>query len=238
MSENPLLPHAKLRELHTLMLRTRELERKQRAMLGAREALLAATGIHLLPGDLLCAVESDTTAETLAPMDKAGKTLGHVSPPVDSRLQAVAALARGLQAAGTDGIVLAYTSVGSEEPGWQAALAWANESQLPVVLVCQDATGGSVPRKSTKQKEPLTWATMTRFAKQISLPILAVDGDDAVAVYRVMQESVIRARYGGGPAVIWAVTTPPSTTLTRSQQPLARLESYLKVRNIALPRRR
>jgi len=85
--------------------------------------------------------------------------------------------------------------------------------------------------------EALTWAAMVPFAKKLRLPILAVDGEDAVAVYRVMQESVIRARYGGGPAVLWTVTTPPGTALTRGRQPLARLERYLAVRKIKLPRR-
>ncbi len=238
MSENPLLPHARLRELHTLMVRTRELERKQRAKAGAREALLAATAIHLLPGDLLVGTATDTTAEELAPLGKSRKPPGYVAPPVASRLQAAAALARGLQAAGTGGLVLAYATAGITEPGWQAALTWANESQLPLVLAITDATGGAAPRKSSSSKEALTWATMSRFAKQLRLPILAVDGEDAVAVYRVMQESVIRARYGGGPAVIWAPITPPATPLTRGHQPLARLERYLAVRDIKLPAKR
>lgn len=246
MPENPLLPHAKLRELHALMLRTRELERKQRAKLGAREALLAATAIHLLPGDLLCGAAADTTARELAPaapQGKDGKVSGHVAPPLDSRLQAAAAMARGLQGAGTDGLVLAYASAGAAEPGWQAALAWAQKAQLPVILACADATGGAAPRKAAKlpnklKESLLTWSAMERFARQLHLPILAVDGEDAVAVYRVMQESVIRARYGGGPAVLWAVTTPPATALPRSRQPLTRLERYLAVRNIQLPKRR
>ncbi len=216
MSENPLLPHAKLRELHALMLRTREFERKQRAKSGSREALLAATAIHLLPGDILCTNDADPSAESLAPLSKS----------------------RGLQGAGSEGLVLAYATAGAPEVGWRSGLAWAQEARLPLVLACFDATAGAAPRKSPTQKEPLTWATMTRFARQIGLPILAVDGEDAVAVYRVMQESAIRARYGGGPAVIWAVATPPATGLTRSQQPLARLERYLAVRDIKLPPRR
>lgn len=237
MSENPLLPHAKLRELHALMVRTRELERKHRAKVGSREALLAATAIHLLPGDLLCGKHGDTTAEALAPAGKSAQTSGHIVPPVELRIQAAAGIAAGLKGSGTDGLVLTYATAGTPEPGWQSGLAWAQEAQLPLLFACIDATGGASPAKSSKQKEPLTWATMTRFAKQIQLPVLAVDGEDAVAVYRVMQESVMRARYGGGPAVIWAVATPPRQTLTRSQQPLARLERYLAVRNIKLPAR-
>jgi pyruvate dehydrogenase E1 component alpha subunit len=238
LSENPLLPHAKLRELHALMLRTREFERKQRAKSGSREALLAATAIHLLPGDILCTNDADPSAESLAPLSKSGKLSNHVAPPVELRLQAAAAMARGLQGAGSEGLVLAYATAGAPEVGWRSGLAWAQEARLPLVLACFDATAGAAPRKSPTQKEPLTWATMTRFARQIGLPILAVDGEDAVAVYRVMQESAIRARYGGGPAVIWAVATPPATGLTRSQQPLARLERYLAVRDIKLPPRR
>jgi pyruvate dehydrogenase E1 component alpha subunit len=242
LPENPLLPHAKLRELHKLMLHTRELERKQRAALGAREAVFAATAMQLQPGDLLCGTAVDSTLEELAPATKtkpkAGKLSGYVAPPLDSRLSAAAALARGLQGAGTDGLVLAYAAAGASEPGWQQALTWAHQAQLPLILACVDATGGKAPRgASTAKAAPLTWATLVPFAKKLHLPILAVDGEDAVAVYRVMQESVIRARYGGGPAVLWAVTTPPGAALTRSRQPLARLERYLAVRNIKLPRR-
>ncbi len=239
MPENPLLPHAKLRELHKLMLHARGLERKQRSRLGAREALLTATAIHLQPGDLVCGPVADVTAEELAPAakttDKKSKLSGYVAPPLDFRLAAAAALARGLQAVGTDGLVLAYAAAGSSEPGWQQALSWAHQEQIPLIFVCVDATGGKAPRGASTKAAPLTWAGMVRFAKKLRLPILAVDGEDAVAVYRVMQESVIRARYGGGPAVLWAVITPPGTALTRSRQPLARLERYLAVRDIKLP---
>jgi hypothetical protein len=55
-----------------------------------------------------------------------------------------------------------------------------------------------------------------------------------------MQESVLRARLGGGPAVLWAVMKPasgsatklPSAKLPRSSQPIVRLEKYLTARNI------
>jgi pyruvate dehydrogenase E1 component alpha subunit len=238
LSENPLLPHAKLRELHTLMVRVRELERKQRSALGAREALLAATTVQLLPGDLICGTQDDTTLEELAPAGKTKKLSAYVATPPEFRLAAAAALAGGLQLAGTDGLVLAYSAAGAGEPEWQQALTWAHQAQVPLVLACLDATGGRPSRAASSAKAaPLTWPAMVRFAKKLRLPILAVDGEDAVAVYRVMQESVIRARYGGGPAVLWAVTTPPGTALSRSRQPLARLERYLAVRKIKLPRR-
>jgi pyruvate dehydrogenase E1 component alpha subunit len=75
---------------------------------------------------------------------------------------------------------------------------------------------------------------MQRLAKKLHLPVFAVDGEDAVAVYRVMQESVLRARAGGGPAVFWAVLSPQRPS--RSDLPLARLRSYLAARRIPLLR--
>jgi TPP-dependent pyruvate/acetoin dehydrogenase alpha subunit len=241
LSENPLLPHRKLRELHTLMLRCRELERKQKSRSSLREALLAATSIHLLPGDMLSGRPEDMTAVQLAPEPKKPRSHSLVAPTsMKERLPLCAAAARGLQASGSDGVVLAYTQAGDAEPGWQSALAWAQESQLPLLLACGDATRGAKPRSGKGGVPPLDFATMSRLARRLKLPVLTVDGEDAVAVYRVMQESLIRARFGGGPAVLWCVMTPQggrSAKLPRSKQPLARLESYLLARSIPLHER-
>ncbi len=241
MSENPLLPHRKLRELHSLMLRCRELERKDKSRNSAREALLAATSIHLLPGDLLSSNTADQVAGQLAPEGKKPSKSGNLiaTAGLSTRLPFCAAAARGLQAAGTDGIVLAFTQAGAAEPGWQAALEWAQQSQLPLIMACSDATGGA-PLRSTKRGErALDYAAMSPFAKRVKLPVLTVDGEDAVAVYRVMQESVLRARFGGGPAVLWAVMTQVHTAspkIPRASQPIARLESYLAARSISFSR--
>ena len=234
MSENPLLPHRKLSELYLLMLRCRDLERRRRvAKSGTREAFLAAATMQLLPGDLLCGEADDSTAETLAPVGKTGKTPGSLLTDIKSRLTICAGAARGMTASATDGLVLALTRAGAPETGWQETVTWAHNEKLPLVVLCEDAVNGG----SSKSRDVLTWAAMDTFARKLRLAILAVDGEDAVAVYRVMQESVIRARTGGGPAVIWAVTSPKAKTLTRNQQPIARMQSYLRVRKIALPKR-
>jgi hypothetical protein len=200
--------------------------------------LLAATSIHLLPGDLLCGSPDDAIAEELAPVGKTGKIPGYVSAELEQRLPVCAALARGLQAAGTDGVVLTYAHAKAAEPGWMNALSWSQEAGLPLILVCADATGWAGSKVAGKRSwNQLTWGAVSKLSKKTRIPILAVDGEDAVAVYRCMQESVIRARNGGGPAILWAVMTPTAKTLPRGRQPLARLESYLKVRNIKLPKR-
>ena len=223
------------------MLRCRDLARKQKPRSFAHEALLAATSIHLLPGDLLSATQADLIAEHLAPAAKKtgrGDSL-FATHSLNMRLSLCAAAARGLQASGMDGVVLAYAQAGVGEPGWQAAIEWAQESQLPLLLACADASGGTRARAGKHREPALDFATMSRFAKRMKLPVLTVDGEDAVAVYRVMQESILRARHGGGPAVLWAVMTPLSAaapTMPRSRQPIARLENYLAARNIPFGR--
>lgn len=238
MSENPLLPHSKLRELHALMVRCRSLEQKQTSRGPVREALLAATLIHLLPGDLLSTTAGDRVVETLAPEGKQKRPAGSVidAASLGERLPVCAAAARGLQAAGADGVLLAFAAAGSPERGWMEALEWAQTSQLPLLLACSDATNGAASGARKGAQPAIDFASMSRFARRHQLPILTVDGEDAVAVYRVMQESVLRARQGGGPSVLWAVMTPVRSlaTMPRSRQPIARLRSYLAARKISL----
>jgi hypothetical protein len=232
LPENPLLPHRKLRELHALMLHTRKLEQKQKSPL-AREALLAATTMQLLPGDLLSARPNDLTAAQLAPVGKKPTTTGTPPPPPPQPkpLPLCAAAARGLQAAGTDALILAFAQASADEPGWLPALEWAQQAQLPLILACTDPAAALPARPHLKKSSPtLNFATLSRLAARTKLAILTVDGEDAVAVYRVMQESIIRARLGGGPAVIWAIMS--AARPTRSTQPIARLQHYLTVRKI------
>jgi pyruvate dehydrogenase E1 component alpha subunit len=256
LAENPLLPHRKLRELHKRMLRGRELERKQGLRSAeAREGLLAATVMQLLPGDVLCAQAGDATAWALLPKavvpgpraasnatQKRSAAVEAVAPAIGARLTASAGVALGMQSAGTDGLVLTLLQGGTGEPGWAETLGWAQERQLPLIVVCSDAMGGRAAKPGKRKGlEAMTWLAVDRVAKRLRLPVLAVDGEDAVAVYRVMQESVIRARSGAGPSLIWAVMTPATAKggrPSRSVQPLARLESYLSARKIALPKQR
>jgi pyruvate dehydrogenase E1 component alpha subunit len=236
LPENPLLPNRKLRELHALMARCRELDRRHPGT-PAREALLAATSMQLLPGDVLLAESGDRAAASLAPASGSTAKPQKATPPVPP-LALAASMAAGLKAAAAAqdahaGLVLAYARPGAVEPGWAAVLEWAHRSELPLLLCCADATGGAAPHGPVKLPQ-LTWNTLTRVAGKLRLPVLAVDGEDAVAVYRVMQESVIRARSGGGAAVLWAVVSPQRPP--RTQAPLARLETYMAARRIPLRR--
>ncbi len=233
MPQNPLLPNRKLRELYALMVRCRDLDRRY-THTPAREALLAATTMQLLPGDILCTAPGDGTLAKLAPANRSGVAQsGLVTPPNlphAAKLTTAASMARGQLAASPEdarALTLAFSLAGTPEPGWQHALSVAQHVRLPLLLVVVD-TGGTPPAGKTA----LTWKNLSMFARRIKLPILAVDGEDAVAVYRCMQESVLHARAGEGPAVVWAVLSPRRPE--PAQQPLARLRSYLAARRIAL----
>ena len=86
---------------------------------------------------------------------------------------------------------------------WHRALNFAGRRNLPIVFVrhqsVQSAASASVDHESkgndTKSK-----------AVDFGFPKIPVDGNDAVAVYRVAQEAVERARGGGGPTLIEAQT--------------------------------
>ena len=75
---------------------------------------------------------------------------------------------------------------------------------------------------SSRNAPPLLWPELTKLAHGLHLPHFPVDGEDAVAVYRVMQETSARARSGGGPSVIWAMLS--AERLAPRQQPLKRLD--------------
>jgi pyruvate dehydrogenase E1 component alpha subunit len=237
LADNPLLPQHRLRDLHATMGRVRQLERRQRHP-AAREALLSAVLAHLGPGDLLSGPAADRTLAALTPgsSDDAASSSAPELPP-SLRLPLCAGAALGMRTSATDRVTVAYLDAGAREPGWADALAWAQRDQLPLLLVCADTSQGKPSRGSRTRPTarnaaaPLTWTAVQQLAGKIRMPLFPVDGEDAVAVFRVVQESVARARARGGPAILWAILSPER--LPRRQQPLARLETYMSARGIA-----
>ncbi len=228
MADNPLLPQDRLRELHALMGRVRARDRRKHHT--AREALLAAALIHLSAGDLVSGRADDATLRAFAPESKAGNDAHDV--PKSLRIPLCAGAARGMQTAGTDRIAVAFTEAGAPETGWADALRWAYRDRLPFLLVVADNGARTSNKGSSRKAPPLLWPELTKLAHGIHLPHFPVDGEDAVAVYRVMQETSARARSGGGPSIIWAMLS--AEQLASRQQPLKRLDAYMATRGIRL----
>lgn len=244
MAEHPLLPHQRLRELYALLGRARKLCRRcDGAVSPSREALLAATLIHLAAGDLVSGEPDDAAlaslASTLLPDAAPSLSADLPSTAGTDRLVLSAAAARGVQAAGRQGLTIAFTSSRrGDTAGWRDALAWAVDKRLPLLVVCSDDHRKPPTRspartaKSGNTECPFTWTELNRLTRQIRVPVFSMDGEDAVAVYRVVQETVLRARSGDGPSVLWAVLG--AETSGKPLDPLARLRKYMSARDIAL----
>jgi len=226
LAENPLLPHHKLQELYTLMRTCRTLEAKQRPA-RTREAILAGTTIHLAPGDFVSAPPADP-ALALAPALASGASTHDGFTPSISRWLTFAAISRGLHFGNASHIGLLHAHAGDRDADWQQALTWLQTDRLPAVVCVAD-----IPSSRKHPANALTWPAVDTLCRKLHLPTLTVDGEDAVALYRVMQEASHRARTGLGPSVIWAVLSPQAPV--GSALPLTRLKRYMAQRSIPLP---
>jgi len=94
---------------------------------------------------------------------------------------------------------------------------------------------GSLLSDARQNLWPIVFLALTDRAFRPSAPVIEidVDGHDAVAVYRVVSESIRRARNGGGPAVIHAhgATTPLSAS--SQDNPLERFQAYLNAKGLS-----
>jgi pyruvate dehydrogenase E1 component alpha subunit len=123
---------------------------------------------------------------------------------------------------------------------WRESVAFATARKLPVVHVVLDDLGDE---SVTSRPHPIMQNSDSSID---TIPRLIVDGTDAVAVYRVAQEAIRRARQGHGPALIecktrrWVghsdVAPAPSPANANhdfnSSDPLFSMEAYLKQRGL------
>jgi TPP-dependent pyruvate/acetoin dehydrogenase alpha subunit len=112
-------------------------------------------------------------------------------------------LAWGLQLQDKDGMVLAYIGEGgSSEGDFHEALNLAGVLRAPIVFFLQNNQWAiSTPRRAQSATESFALR-----AAGYGFPGVEVDGNDVMAVYDTTVEAVERARGGGGPTLIEAVT--------------------------------
>ena len=110
---------------------------------------------------------------------------------------------------------------------WRDAINFSVLHKLAVIHVVQTGSGEGPVADGH-------FSTLT--SGNSDLPTLVIDGHDVIAVYRVGQEAVRRARQGHGPALIVCQTTAwasnASMNLSVNSQnasdPVARMEGYLQ----------
>ncbi len=163
-----------------------------------------------------------------------------VSIPVGSQLLHAVGIGMAARYRHTDEVAMTFFGDGATSEGdFHEALNWAGVFQVPVVFVCQNNHWAiSIPRSRQSRSE-----TLAQKALAYGIPGLQVDGNDILAVYSAVHEAVERARSGGGPTLIEAVTyrlamhttaddpkryrTEEEVESWNKKDPLVRFEKYL-----------
>jgi 2-oxoisovalerate dehydrogenase E1 component alpha subunit len=133
------------------------------------------------------------------------------SSPVATQIPHAAGLALAIKLRGAAAAVLTTIGEGSTSQGeWYEGLNWAAVHNLPLVCVVQNNTYAiSVP-----QNLQMAVPHVADKAAGFGMPGEVVDGNDVLAVWRVVGAALERARQGGGPTLIEAKTyrlTPHSS---------------------------
>jgi pyruvate dehydrogenase E1 component alpha subunit len=104
------------------------------------------------------------------------------------------------QQAGAGGVCVALFGDGAVNEGMvMEALNLACVWRLPVVFVCKDNRWAVTTRSGA-----MTGGGLRRRARGLGVPVIPVDGRDAVAVWHAAGRAVARARRGAGPTFVLA----------------------------------
>jgi len=215
--ESPLISHARMRAMFRALVETRILSER---------AAKTRNAIHLIPRNLeACWVGPviDLKSGDLTSLPRAAWLVDHIRAvgeratanaaslsavreafkafttekstrtnviPID-RLLCSIGMAIALKAASAKGVVTAYVGAADLTASeWKHFLAVAAEGALPLLVVVTPAA------------KPVDVSDVVKRMGVNTIPVVPVDAADAVALYRVTQETLVRARADGGVAVI------------------------------------
>ncbi|MCX5532577.1 pyruvate dehydrogenase (acetyl-transferring) E1 component subunit alpha [Streptomyces sp. NBC_00006] len=123
--------------------------------------------------------------------------------PLATQLPHAVGLAHAAQLKGDDVVALAMVGDGGTSEGdFHEALNFAAVWQAPVVFLVQN-NGFAISVPLAKQTAA---PSLAHKAVGYGMPGRLVDGNDAAALHEVLSDAVSRAREGGGPTLIEAVT--------------------------------
>lgn len=260
--ENPLVTNRKLKQIYAAMVEMRALDdyaarllRRSRAKakrlrpFRGEEACRVSTAIELASGDLVSdsqdgiameAVAGATTSALLRRLDevRAGSkhrparparegSTGRQLPWVENageRLWMALGAAQSFKTLGRENIVVVYVRA-REASGssWWRTLSTAAKFELPIIFVVLPGMRDNKVGQSTSAK-----------AQACGVPGFPVDASDAVALYRVAQESIGRTRGDGGPVLIECMKYASATKRKHApDDPVAQMKSFLLGRKVA-----
>jgi pyruvate dehydrogenase E1 component alpha subunit len=150
------------------------------------------------------------------PYDPRATRFAPICVPTATQICHAVGYALGQRLDEADGCTLAYFGDGSASEGdFHEAANLAAVFRAPAVLFCQN-NGWAISVPTGLQTAGEIW----RRADGYGFPGVRVDGNDVLAVYRVTKEAADRARTGGGPTLIEALTyrLGPHTTADDSSR--------------------
>src|SRR5215468_4200126 len=137
--------------------------------------------------------------------------LASICVPIATHVPHAAGLAWGKKLRGDSTVAIAYFGDGATSEGaFHEGANFAAVMQAPLVLLCNNNHWAiSTPLEAQTRAE-----TLMDKAVGYGMPGVRVDGADVLAVFEATREAVERARSGGGPTFIEAVTyrTAPHAT--------------------------
>jgi TPP-dependent pyruvate/acetoin dehydrogenase alpha subunit len=237
VGENPLVPNAVLRQMYQKMAELRALEvhtgrgskkiRRAVGMEACRVSLAQGLGsddavLDSRPGALMDHLLGAKLKGVLE--GKGSKRLMPYIAPAEERLLAGLGAAllfkqRGL----TDGVVVFVEHGEASSAVWRKAFTLAARQELPVIFVALPDLKG----------QPSTAAGVSGISHGCGVPGIHVDASDVIALYRVVQESWMRIRGGGGPVLIEGVPFHVHGGRKRVADPIAELGKYLVDRKVS-----
>ncbi len=258
----PVLIAHKLKELYSTMVKCRMLtERVQSFHPSARmthgeifglEAMLVGAGAHLLPQDCMALehggfiaslIKGTPLRSIVSQTQTAENGNPGTSPPSSAQtggksatltMTAVLQLAESMKGSGAVTLMCCTrdpkTLIFSSD-----AMARAATQKLPMVCLVESSFASRLELPS-QPAGPYVGADPAFY------PNIPVDGSDVVAVFRVTQEAMRRAREGHGPAVIECITSrahageqhagKEAAASHIAQDPLKFMEDYLRRKNL------
>ncbi len=263
MYENPLVPNAKLRQMYVAMAEARVLDehivalqknakagraRRRLGSIRGQEACRVSTAIDLQPGDLvsdsqvgvvmdlLAGAKVNSLLKRVAELGSGKKARGakrggvpaRVLPWVadaDERLRLAMGAALSFKTLEQPNVVVAYGRQGDlGKGGWRKMLEVAGSLELPVIFVI-------LPVVTGEKTDGMT--NLSARTAQWGVPGIPVDAGDAVALYRVAQESLGRTRGGDGPVLIECLAYSADGSAGRARvDPLVQMKELLLERKV------
>ncbi len=125
------------------------------------------------------------------------------SVPVGTQMLHAVGLGYGIKYRKKKQVVVTFFGDGATSQGdFHEAMNFAGVFQVPVIFLCQNNQWAiSVPRAKQTRSQ-----TLAQKALAYGIPGIQVDGNDVLAVYVAGKGAIERARAGGGPTLIEAVT--------------------------------